>query len=87
MRATSIGDSGEQMILGSRDESAFYQAETQMLTRENQMLRHRIKELEKQLSELSGTAANNSITHEPSHASHLIHSTSVSEDDAGKQAQ
>ena len=28
-----------------RDESAFYQAETQNLTRENQMLRHRIREL------------------------------------------
>lgn len=35
-------------ILGSaavRDESAFYQAETQNLTRENQMLKHRIREL------------------------------------------
>ena len=30
---------------GVRDESAFYQAETQMLTRENQMLRMRIREL------------------------------------------
>ena len=29
----------------SRDESAFYQAETAMLTRENQMLRQRIREL------------------------------------------
>ena len=28
-----------------RDESAFYHAETQMLTRENQMLKHRIREL------------------------------------------
>ena len=27
------------------DDSAFYQAETQMLTRENQMLRQRIREL------------------------------------------
>ncbi|KAK0715682.1 hypothetical protein B0H67DRAFT_247126 [Lasiosphaeris hirsuta] len=43
--AASIGDSGEQMSLGGRDESAFYQAETQMLVRENQMLRHRIREL------------------------------------------
>lgn len=33
------------MSLGGRDESAFYQAETQMLTRENQMLKHRIREL------------------------------------------
>jgi hypothetical protein len=29
----------------SRDESAFYQAETQNLTRENQMLKLRIREL------------------------------------------
>lgn len=46
LRSTSIsGDSGEQFMLGSRDESAFYQAETQTLIRENQMLRHRIREL------------------------------------------
>ncbi len=32
---------------GSRDESAFYQAETQMLARENQMLKLRIRELGK----------------------------------------
>lgn len=31
--------------MGGRDESAFYQAETQMLVRENQMLRHRIRDL------------------------------------------
>jgi hypothetical protein len=46
LRSTSIsGESGEQWILGGRDETAFYQAETQMLVRENQMLRHRIREL------------------------------------------
>jgi hypothetical protein len=46
MRSTSISaDSGEPWTLGGRDESAFYQAESQMLTRENQMLRHRIREL------------------------------------------
>jgi hypothetical protein len=46
LRSTSIsGESGEQWILGGRDESAFYQAETQMLIRENQMLRHRIRDL------------------------------------------
>jgi len=33
--------------LNTRDESAFYQAETQMLTRENQMLKLRIRELGK----------------------------------------
>lgn len=48
LRSTSIsGDSGEQYTLGGRDESAFYQAETQMLVRENQMLRHRIRDLGK----------------------------------------
>ena len=56
------------------DDSAFYQAETQMLTRENQMLRQRIRELgiylglimrqlsdpptERQLNELNPTATN-----------------------------
>lgn len=45
------GESNEWLLsggasgLGSRDESAFYQAETQMLTRENLMLRMRIREL------------------------------------------
>ena len=33
------------LLGGTRDESAFYQAETQMLTRENQMLKARIREL------------------------------------------
>jgi hypothetical protein len=41
------GDSGDHLVLGGRDESAFYQAETQMLTRENQMLKHRIRDLGK----------------------------------------
>jgi hypothetical protein len=39
---------GPEVLLGSsavRDESAFYQAETQNLTRENQMLKLRIREL------------------------------------------
>jgi hypothetical protein len=31
----------------TRDEGVFYQAETQMLTRENQMLKQRIRELGK----------------------------------------
>ena len=41
------GHSDEWLLPGSggRDESAFYQAETQSLTRENQMLRMRIREL------------------------------------------
>jgi hypothetical protein len=42
------------VVGGFRDESAFYQAETQTLTRENQMLRHRIRELERLLAEATG---------------------------------
>lgn len=43
---------GDDIFYGGRsqsmmDENAFYQAETQMLTRENQMLRQRIRELGK----------------------------------------
>jgi hypothetical protein len=46
IRSTSIsGEGGEAISLGGRDESAFYQAEAQMLIRENQMLRMRIREL------------------------------------------
>lgn len=40
--------------LHTRDESAFYQAETQMLTRENQMLKLRIRELGASSSALYG---------------------------------
>ncbi|KAK2810626.1 hypothetical protein FQN50_002883 [Emmonsiellopsis sp. PD_5] len=42
---------------GSRDETSYYQAETATLTRENQMLRHRIRELERQISEMSSSTA------------------------------
>ncbi|KAL0471845.1 hypothetical protein QR685DRAFT_216068 [Neurospora intermedia] len=77
VRATSISaDSMDQWPLGGKDESAFYQAETQMLIRENQMLRHRIRELERQLVESSGKDVAN--THEPTHASGLHRSTSIS---------
>lgn len=44
---SSVND-GNELQLGpsaTRDESAFYQAETQTLTRENQMLKLRIREL------------------------------------------
>jgi len=68
---------GEPFTLAGRDESAFYQAETQMMIRENQMLRMRIRELERQVSELLG---NSSITHEPATPSHLLRSQSVSEE-------
>jgi len=66
------------LALGGRDESAFYQAETQMLTRENQMLRHRIRELEKQLSEMStGPSAVSS----PSLPSHLVRLSTAEEEE------
>lgn len=45
LRTTSFSAESGDLSLGGRDESAFYQAETQMLTRENQMLKHRIREL------------------------------------------
>ncbi|KAK3306960.1 uncharacterized protein B0T15DRAFT_484199 [Chaetomium strumarium] len=84
LRSTSISaDSGEPFVLGSRDESAFYQAESQMLIRENQMLRHRIRELERQLGELQGSGA--PLAHEPSHSSHLNRSVSVSGDESARQ--
>ncbi|WEW57188.1 hypothetical protein PRK78_002650 [Emydomyces testavorans] len=56
----------------SRDESAFYQAETANLTRENQMLRHRIRELERQISELTASSP-----HMPVAPSNLTSSTSA----------
>lgn len=40
----------------SRDENAYYQAETATLTRENQMLRLRIRELERQVNEMNSNA-------------------------------
>ncbi|KAF2127663.1 hypothetical protein P153DRAFT_294684 [Dothidotthia symphoricarpi CBS 119687] len=51
-----------------RDESAFYQAETQNLTRENQMLKGRIRELERQLLDMNPTSQ---ITHSPAVSSGL----------------
>lgn len=48
LRATSTSaEGGENWNLAGRDESAFYQAETQTMIRENQMLRQRIRELGK----------------------------------------
>ncbi|KAM5454333.1 hypothetical protein MaudCBS49596_002350 [Microsporum audouinii] len=43
---------------GSRDESAYYQAETAALSRENQMLKVRIRELERQVAELTASGTN-----------------------------
>ena len=44
------------------DDSAYYQAETANLTRENQMLRMRIRELERQVSDLNASPANTPAT-------------------------
>ncbi|KAF4587485.1 FAD dependent oxidoreductase [Ophiocordyceps camponoti-floridani] len=72
LRAASMSADSGDWVLGGRDESAFYQAETQMLVRENQMLRHRIRDLEKQLTDLSVNAT------EPSH---LTRSSTIADDD------
>lgn len=61
----------------SRDESAFYQAETANLTRENQMLRVRIRELERQVSEMNPNAQANA----PPVPSNLVTSSPVTEED------
>lgn len=45
LRAASISGENDPFSLAGRDESAFYQAETQMMVRENQMLSQRIREL------------------------------------------
>lgn len=76
LRSTSISAESGDWVLGGRDESAFYQAETQMLTRENQMLRHRIRDLEKQLSEQSPAGVGSS---EPPVHSHLTRSSTTEE--------
>ncbi|KAI0544485.1 hypothetical protein F4679DRAFT_589476 [Xylaria curta] len=81
LRSTSINQEGEPHLSGVRDETAYYQAETQSLIRENQMLRLRLRELERQLSEAH---ANATITREPAQPSHLTQSTSVSEGDTAE---
>ncbi|KAI4603323.1 hypothetical protein KJ359_006116 [Pestalotiopsis sp. 9143b] len=82
MRSGSIsgGDISDPSLFSGRDESAFYQAETQSLVRENQMLRHRIRELERQLTEAQTASA---ITREPVQSSQLLQSQTVSEEAAG----
>ncbi|KAH7328190.1 hypothetical protein B0I35DRAFT_416800 [Stachybotrys elegans] len=81
LRSTSISAESGDWVLGGRDESAFYQAETQMLVRENQMLRHRIRELEKQLSDVSNSPVS---TESPLH-SQLNRAISVA-DESSKDA-
>lgn len=75
----------DDMLPGSatgRDESAFYQAETQNLTRENQMLKLRIRELERQLSGMNPTSP---VTQAPAVHSALNTATSQDEADASRQ--
>jgi hypothetical protein len=83
VRSGSISAESGDWVLGGRDESAFYQAETQMLTRENQMLRHRVRDLEKQLAELSSSS---SAGTEPAIPSNLTRS-STSAEDSGRTPQ
>ncbi|KAK2758318.1 hypothetical protein FQN54_004164 [Arachnomyces sp. PD_36] len=66
----------------SRDEGAFYQAETAMLTRENQMLKLRIRELERQVNDL-----NSSPAHTPATASNLTSTPSSSGVDTGSTSE
>ncbi|OAQ98300.1 hypothetical protein LLEC1_04856 [Akanthomyces lecanii] len=78
LRSTSISAESGDWALGGRDESAFYQAEAQMLTRENQMLKHRIQDLQKQLSDLSASQGSN----EPPTPSSLGRSSSAADPSA-----
>ncbi|KAK0261457.1 hypothetical protein LTR48_004043 [Friedmanniomyces endolithicus] len=64
---------------GTRDECAFYQAETQTLTRENRMLKARIRELERQVTDMShpptthngNSTASSGLAHSPAQNSPL----------------
>ncbi|KAH9844960.1 hypothetical protein Tdes44962_MAKER07009 [Teratosphaeria destructans] len=77
--AGSLGPLSEDFLLGGTwDESAFYQAETQTLTRENQMLKLRIRELERQIADLAGpgsqhggNASGGALAHSPAQNSPL----------------
>lgn len=95
LRSTSISAESGDWVLGGRDESAFYQAETQMLVRENQMLRHRVRDLGRRddmiLSmtilihitekQLSEVSVGSPISHEPSHHSNLSRSATAAEEE------
>ncbi|KAI9830939.1 MAG: hypothetical protein M1819_005322 [Sarea resinae] len=67
--STNLSAQGEssEWLLG-RDESAYYQAETQNLTRENQILRARVRELEHQINDLKATPP---MIHSPTTESNL----------------
>ncbi|KAL8907606.1 MAG: hypothetical protein Q9171_005797 [Xanthocarpia ochracea] len=85
LRPSSAGlqAQGEDWMLsgggqGSRDDVAYYQAETQMLTRENQMLKIRIRDLERQLNE-----GNSAVANSPSNPSNLA-GPSIEADTGGR---
>ncbi|CRK29567.1 hypothetical protein BN1708_005003 [Verticillium longisporum] len=80
LRATSISGESDQLGLGGRDENAFYQAETQTLVRENQMLRHRIRDLERQLADATLGSPSLGNPNEPSQPSNLTRATSIDEE-------
>ncbi|KAG7148911.1 hypothetical protein HYQ46_002198 [Verticillium longisporum] len=80
LRATSISGDSDQLGLGGRDENAFYQAETQTLVRENQMLRHRIRDLERQLADATLGSPSLGNPNEPSQPSNLTRATSIDEE-------
>ncbi|KAK5677060.1 hypothetical protein LTS10_010248 [Elasticomyces elasticus] len=72
--SNNLGPLTEDFLLGgTRDESAFYQAETQTLTRENQMLKLRIRELERQVSDMTTASGNTTsgLPHSQAHNSPL----------------
>ncbi|EGY13755.1 uncharacterized protein VDAG_00437 [Verticillium dahliae VdLs.17] len=80
LRATSISGESDQLGLGGRDENAFYQAETQTLVRENQMLRHRIRDLERQLADATPGSPSLGNPNEPAQPSNLTRATSIDEE-------
>ncbi|KAL2754505.1 hypothetical protein ACRALDRAFT_1063321 [Sodiomyces alcalophilus JCM 7366] len=86
VRSGSISGESDQWAIG-RDEAALYQAETQMLVRENQMLRHRIRDLERQLGELGGPVPGaQGNPNEPVFASNLARSATVDGDEGSSQS-
>ncbi|OTB05491.1 hypothetical protein M426DRAFT_10533 [Hypoxylon sp. CI-4A] len=87
-RLSSASNNAEgSEVQGGRDDRAYWRAEVQSLTRRNQMLMHRVRELEALLSQhyggtLPSAAGGSGSIHELFHPSHLTLSTSASEENA-----
>lgn len=62
---SSTRSQDEWSMGGVRDDSSFYQAETQLLQRENQMLKMRIRELERQVADVARTGEGVRTSTEP----------------------